>query len=130
MKTFQELRIEMLENSEQIDELSKKTLGSYVKKASDDMYDKGGRVAYHSNKGNKSDGVFADASKKKHRAKATDAERKAANRSTGISRAVKRLSKEDTEVNELSKKTLGSYINKAAHDKAANASELGSGKID
>lgn len=77
----------------ELQELSKKTLGSYVKKAADDMHDYGGRSVYHTMKANRTDGVFKDASKKKHRSKRDDADRKASNRQTGINRAVDRLTK-------------------------------------
>jgi len=78
----------------QLDELSKKTLKSYVKKASDSMYDQGGRSVYHSTKANKANGVFADNTKKKHRDKSAEAEKKAEKRSKGISRAVDKLANE------------------------------------
>lgn len=43
--------------------------------------------------------------------------------------ATKNAMKESVELDEISKKTLGSYINKASHDKAANASKMGDGNI-
>ena len=103
------------EEVEQIDELSKKTLGSYVKKASTDQYLKGQAVQYHTNKANDSKGsAFEKESKKKHMNAADDALRKASNRDTGIGRAVDRLTKEEVEqLDELSPKTLHSYIKKA-----------------
>lgn len=91
---FIEISLQWIEENvdfDQLDELSKKTLSNYVKKASDDMYDKGGRVAYHSNKANKAGGTFAKTIKQKHRQKAADNERKASNRSAGIRRAVNKM---------------------------------------
>ena len=94
------------EEVEQIDELSPKTLGSYVKKASADQYYRGKNVQYHDTKAQKADGPFAKETKRKHYAKASDAERKAANRDTGIGRAVDRLTRESADVNEASKEHL------------------------
>jgi len=99
MKTepnYHTVKPSMNEDNEQIDEISKKTLSSYVKKASTDMYDKGGRSVYHSTKAAKASGPFADQTKKKHRQKSDEAERKAANRATGIERAMNRMTKEQT----------------------------------
>lgn len=92
---FEEVSEETWEAIEEaiLNELSPKTLASYVKKASDDMYDKGGKTVYHSSKANKASGPFGNVSKKKNRAAAADMERKAASRQTGISRAVDRLAK-------------------------------------
>lgn len=83
------------EEVEQIDELSKSTLGSYVKKASTDQYLKGQAVQYHTNKANDSKGsAFEKETKKKHMNAADTALRKASNRDTGIGRAIDRLTKE------------------------------------
>ncbi len=104
-----------LEEVEQIDELSKKTLGSYVKKASTDQYLKGQAVQYHTNKAQTADGAFAKQSKEKHYDAADKALKKASNRDTGIGRAVDRLTKEEVEqIDELSKDTVNSYWKKAA----------------
>jgi hypothetical protein len=91
------------EEVEQIDELSKKTLGSYVKKASADQYFKGQDAQYHDNKAKKAEGPFAKETKKKHYALAARANDKASNRDTGISRAVDRLTKEEVELDEAFK---------------------------
>jgi hypothetical protein len=104
-----------LQEAKQIDELSKKTLGSYVKKASTDQYLKGQAVQYHTNKAQTADGVFAKQSKEKHYDAADKALKKASNRDTGISRAADRLTKEEVEqIDELSKDTVNSYWKKAA----------------
>jgi len=74
---------------ESVTELDKKTLGRYVKKASGDM-------AVGADKGDM---------------------RKVGKRGQGISKAVDKMTKEDTtKINELSKKTLGSYAKKAMSD--------------
>jgi hypothetical protein len=90
----------MKEEVEQIDELKKSTLASYVKKASTDQYLKGQAVQYHTNKAQTADGVFAKQSKEKHYDAADKALKKASNRDTGIGRAVDRLAKEEVELDE------------------------------
>lgn len=108
-------KIEVKEEVEQIDELSKKTLGSYIKKASTDQYLKGQAVQYHTNKAQTADGAFAKQSKEKHYDAADKALKKASNRDTGIGRAVDRMTKEEVEqIDELSKDTVNSYWKKAA----------------
>jgi hypothetical protein len=102
-------------HEEQIDELKKSTLASYVKKASTDQYLKGQAVQYHTNKAQTADGVFAKQSKEKHYDAADKALKKASNRDTGIGRAVDRLAKEEVEqIDEISKDTVNSYWKKAA----------------
>lgn len=83
------------EEVEQIDELSKKTLGSYIKKASADQYFKGQDAMYHDNKAKNADGPFAKETKKKHYDLAAKANEKASNRDTGIGRAIDRMTKEE-----------------------------------
>ena len=82
-----------------LDELSKKTLGSYVKKASSDMannaYNLGARDPL------KEPGSWSKAFKRK----------------AGIEKATDKLTKEEVEeLDELKKSTLGSYVNRAADD--------------
>ena len=84
---------------ETLDELSKKTLGSYVKAAAKDAEQAGQDQEHY---GDKSD--YARGNK----------------RQNGISKAIDRLTKEET-LDELSKKTLGSYIKKADTSRAFNA---------
>lgn len=86
----------VLEN-EQIDELSKGTLGSYIKKASDS---KAGSLATAVTSTDKNTTVKSSA--------------KYGKRSLGINRAVDKLTKEEVEpIEELSTKTLKSYVKKA-----------------
>ena len=105
-----------------LDELSKKTLGSYINKAAGGT--KG--IIKHAYSAGEADDIKKA---NKHSAKANK-------RVTGIANATKRLTKEDVEqaieelfqeacegldesvLTELSKKTLGSYINKAANSAA------------
>ncbi len=119
------------EEVEQIDELSKKTLSSYVKKASTDQYLKGQAVQYHTNKAQTADGAFAKQSKEKHYDAADKALKKASNRDTGIGRAVDRLTKEEVEqIDEISASTLQSYVDKARDSKKAEMKNRTAAKND
>jgi len=91
-----EPKVRATESVEQIDELSKKTLTSYVKKAAGDAVTK----AYKA-------GDVRDKDSGKNYMKALG-------RQIGISTATNKLTKEEAEqIDELDKKTLGSYIKKA-----------------
>jgi hypothetical protein len=102
----------------QIDELSKKTMGSYVKKASGAEQPKNvmspknvplTKIAAY--QGDSETGHFG---KRFNQATYDKAERLRKNRETGIKRAVDKITKEEVEqVDEISKKTMGRYINKA-----------------
>ena len=103
------------EEVEELDELSKKTLGSYVKKATSDVglagFVKGTTVNDHSRSKDYDD---AAAMNKK--------------RKVGIAKAVDKLTKESLEqIDELSKKTLGSYVKKAADSVQANTRQANTG---
>jgi hypothetical protein len=101
----------MSEDFEQLDELSKKTLGNYIKKSSDQLRQHSAAIASKYMRGDKDAAEF-DLSTK----------RKASNRDAGIKQAIGKLTKEEAEeLDELSKGTLGSYIKKASHD-ASNKS--------
>jgi hypothetical protein len=98
------------EQVEQIDELSKKTLGKYIKAARDNVR-------------NRSYMIGRDVSKLKPSPQHV---RKVKNSTTGIQRAVDRLAKEEVEqIDELSKKTLGSYVNKAVSSVANKDYNIG-----
>jgi hypothetical protein len=108
----------VFKESEQIDELSKKTLGSYIKKASGAEKPKNvmdpknvplTKIAAY--QGDSETGHFG----KRFNQKTYDkAERLHKNRSQGITRAADKLAKEEVEqVDEISKATMGRYINKA-----------------
>jgi hypothetical protein len=86
------------EESEQIDELSKSTLGSYAKKATNSVASN----AYNAGDSNKDIDT---------RSKAFG---KTVKRLKGVSIATDKLTKEETQLDELSKSTLGSYIKKAS----------------
>ena len=95
------------EEVEELEELSKATLGSYVKKASDDKADfafQQGQLAGNQTKNKVAIQTSIDNEKK---------------RRAGVSKAVGKLTKEEVEeLEELSKKTLGSYIKKSIVDAA------------
>jgi hypothetical protein len=106
------------EEVEVIDELSKKTMGSYVKKASGAEQPKNvmspknvplTKIAAY--QGDSETGHFG---KRFNQATYDKAERLRKNRETGIKRAVDKITKEEVEqVDEISKATMGRYINKA-----------------
>ena len=98
------------EEVEQIDELSKDTLGNYVKRATNQAI-----VKSLANPSDKSDDM-----------KTID------KREKGVRLAVSKLTKEDQDfINELNKSTLGSYVNKSAKDAVdRTAREVETGEID
>ena len=88
---------------EQLDELSKKTLSSYIKNAVGRSQEDHEEAGYHSASLSRRDGL---------------------GRTEKINRAVDKLASKKTneeaeQINEISKKTLGSYIKAASHDVAA-----------
>ena len=88
------------EEAENLDELSKKTLGTYVKKAA------GSAVGL---------GAITTAQAMSSKGKADpDDKRQLRNRMTGVSRATDRLTKEETELDEVSSSTLLRYSVKSA----------------
>jgi hypothetical protein len=115
----------MSEDFEQLDEVSKKTLGSYVTKAHDQLMKHTAAVNFKSGRGDK------DVLSYTH--EPTTA-RKTANRTKGVATAIGKLTKEEftledysleeledfmvsedfEQLDELSKATLGSYVKKAS----------------
>ena len=97
------------EEVEQIDELSKDTLGSYVKKATD---------------AKEKNWQYADAAAKRSKTPADTKQflkhsEKFGKRTSGLKMATDRLNKEEVEeVNEISKDTLGNYVKKASLNQA------------
>ena len=104
-----------LDEAEQVDEISKSTMGSYLKKASDQLHLRG-------YKGRGYDDAIETGEHGKSRTRQLkrirDRNSKAiAKRQKGIERVASRLSKEEFEqVDELKSKTLKSYISKAGKD--------------
>jgi hypothetical protein len=107
----------------ELDELSKKTLGSYVKGASHDIATKSaatGRYAERANKASddmKKTGDYSQYTQKRKDDETADKMfNKSWKRRLGVAKAVDKLTKEEQELDELSKKTLGSYVKKAGAD--------------
>ena len=94
------------ESEDQLDEISKGTMGSYVKKASDDVANR----AYHSG-GDRHDNEFNSSEK-------TPERKKLLNRRKGIKTAVKRLTKESEDVNasNAAKATMHDCANHVRHE--------------
>lgn len=105
----------MSEDFEQLDEISKKTLGSYVKKAS-------GKLASH--------GInMVGSLEKSDIANAEYHGTKIEKRQKGISKATDKLTKESfEELDEISKATLGSYVKKATTNAIISGEALGKGE--
>lgn len=112
----------------QLDEISKEKLGAYIKRANLDAAnhavktDRLTRMAYSGDKSRDEFEKLSDASDKAYK--------KQMNRVVGIGRATNKLTKEETELTELSKKTLGSYIRKASANAADNAHAVGKKQAD
>lgn len=106
------------EEVEQIDEVSKETLVSYVRKAVPSAI-----------KNSASAKAYGDLTKitrdKSADKKAKEDFHTAANRQRGINLAVKKLANEEVELDEVSKATLSSYIKKASHDVATKSAATG-----
>ena len=84
---------------EQIDEISKATMGRYINKAKDSI----------------DTASYRQGHKEAHGSSSKALEKKLSKRHKGIETAVKKLTKEDAEqIDELSKDTMGRYIKKAA----------------
>jgi hypothetical protein len=107
------------EEVEQLDELKKSTLGSYVKKASKNIAD---RSFDHGEDEHRQYGMGDDDGEDKRVEKA---EKKIATRQQGINRAATKLSKEEVEqLDELSPGTLKSYAGKAQKDLGVAKQEI------
>mgnify|MGYP003653104197 CR=1 FL=1 len=117
--------VKMSEEAEELEELSKKTLGSYVSKAASSAADKGMEHGVKKAEADEMDRVmnrhmsFADKDKVRGVMKTTirDVEKpreKAGRRIQGINRAVTRLTKEESEqIDEISATAKDSYAKKA-----------------
>jgi hypothetical protein len=89
---------------EALDELSKGTMGRYINRAKDVIDTASYRQGHRDSRGDGGNNSVAKG-----------IERKLSKRHKGIETAVKKLTREEVEaIDELSKKTLGSYVNKAA----------------
>ena len=103
-------KLRKMDEAEDLDELDKSTLGSYVKKASRDVQQNTYRSGLSAARG-----VVNNPSINKTQ-----------KRQTGIAKAVDRLTSEEFEdLDELDKSTLGSYVKKAARDVQQNTYRSG-----
>jgi hypothetical protein len=85
------------ESVEELDELKKSTLGSYVRKASVDAYRRGQDTEYHTAARDATDNYGA---KRRHAELTDKARAKASNRITGIEKATRKLAKEEVELDQ------------------------------
>lgn len=112
------MRAKVNEEAEQIDEISQSTIGSYYDKAAADR--KKAKAEVEKGMSAKS---FTPASVQK----TSDAYKRFIKRGKGMTAAAQKMSEESEQIDELSKKTLGSYINKATMriaDKSQHAGEI------
>jgi chorismate-pyruvate lyase len=119
----QEKMKKMKKEGTDLQELSKKTLGSYINKSSEDMWRAGGRQQFHKDQANKASakGGYKDPKVKQNRDAADREYNKAAKRQYGISLATHKLTKENTNLQELSDKLKRRYVIKATRDKSVSA---------
>ena len=104
-------KVPATESVEQIDELDKKTLGSYIKKASTNQI-----------------GNTAKVLAGKNDPETERARKRMGQRMSGIAKATDKLTKEEAEqIDELKKSTLGSYIKKSAAERGHAGIEAGAG---
>lgn len=109
-----------------LNELSKKTLGDYIKKSTDSAVDNAEDAGYQQKSVSDAlKGKNPSASVKKYDTAYDSYNNKKNSRVDGIGKAVSRLTKESSEIDELSKKTLGDYIKNASNDVGAKSAAVG-----
>ena len=112
-----------LTKEEALDELSKSTLGSYVKKANAQQTVSGqGMQAHH--------GTYGDGDKKQFAKHQAVMSKRAIGLGKAVYRPVDKLTKEEVELDELSKSTLGSYVKKASSDMANKGAAIAKKQAD
>lgn len=113
-----------MEEAVELDEISKNTLGRYVKAASTD-------AARKTSERDSVDRDYPNRSFQDRLGHKKELGKKLNQRRVGISKAVDRLAKEEVEqIDELDKKTLGSYVTKAALSSTLAGNTMGSSKDD
>jgi len=111
------------EEFEQLDELSKSTLGSYVNKASDSAAKNAAGSVGMANTSLRAKNPRVKAAAEKY---SNEDEATKQKRLSGIGKAVKKLTKEDVEqIEELKKSTMGSYVKKASSNLADRSFDHG-----
>jgi hypothetical protein len=117
--------IEAFAEEAQLDELSKKTLGSYVKKAAEDTRSRGFYIGRNSATAEFGQGTFRKEAQKKY----SQGDRGQRNRVKYIPKAVDKLAKEENDLQELSKKTLRHYaVGAASHLSKMNSDSIMDGE--
>jgi hypothetical protein len=106
-----------MNETEQLDELSKKTLGSYIKKASSNL-DMNSHKAALNYAASKKIGDVADQ-------KAVWQDKETIKRRKGIDRAADKLAKEETQLDEISKNKANAYLGSAVADLTRSSQEHG-----
>jgi hypothetical protein len=102
-----------LKEGVQLDEISKKLLGRYIRKVPDSLHYINNKTMNLSDRAN----IQHDETQRSKLDKAADkSEDKYLNRKKYFNKAVSRLTKEDVQLDEISGKTLGNYVNKAHKD--------------
>lgn len=96
-----------------VNEISKKTLGSYVKKASQSAASANALKGTYATTAAR---AKSSAEQETMRKKSRDMQKKGDKRRAGINKAVNKLAKEDKQIDELKARTVGSYIRKATND--------------
>jgi hypothetical protein len=112
------------EQSQQLDELSKGKLAAYIKKASISMHNNSTNAERAYARADNAAKFNDGAGYERHTARMLKAFDGVKKRHKGISRAADKLA-EDEQIDELSKKTLGSYIKKASTHVANTARKAG-----
>jgi hypothetical protein len=109
-----ENQLKKIDEEEQIDELSKKTVGSYVKAASHDMASHSVDVSQQHKLANKADKAGDDIKADYHDHLADKSSKRVDKRIAGIKTAVKKLTKEEAEqIDELSFGKMAKYTEKS-----------------
>ena len=122
-------------NEKTLEELSKKTMGSYINKAVKSKGNAETRDGVGTGKAFAND-TWTDERRANDNHKLgsgynkPDRNRKIKNRSSGIERAADKMSAESNQVDELSKKTLGNYVKKASDDHSYKSNARGLNHTD
>ena len=122
-------------NEKTLEELSKKTMGSYINKAVKSKGNAETRDGVGTGKAFAND-TWTDERRANDNHKLgsgydkPDRNRKIKNRHRGIERAADKMSAESNQVDELSKKTLGNYVKKASNDHSYKSNARGLNHTD
>lgn len=103
---------------DQLDEISKGTLASYIKKASHYVATKSAQVRGHAMKSKEAVDKQDITTARKEDERSNKAFKKSWKRREGIAKAADKLAKEETQLDEISDKLKARYVKKAEKDKA------------